>query len=168
MGDGWMESIIPEDRQRTATKFLNDLANRNLYEVEFRISHSDGTMHWCAANGSPQHRSDGSFSGYIGACVDITEQKHLQQQKDDFIGIASHELKTPVTSIKAYTQVLERMMMKKGAITEADMMRRMDGQINRLTGLIGDLLDVTKINSGKLQFNNQEFDRRSAAHNAET
>ncbi|HMH33181.1 MAG TPA: PAS domain S-box protein [Puia sp.] len=158
MGAGWMDSIVPEDRERTGAKFLNDLTRRSLYEVEFRIIHSDGTMHWCAANGSPQYRHDGSFSGYIGACVDITEQKYLQQQKDNFIGIASHELKTPVTSIKAYTQVLERMMMKKGATTEADMMRRMDGQINRLTSLIGDLLDVTKINSGKLQFNDKEFD----------
>ncbi|NNU33473.1 HAMP domain-containing histidine kinase [Mucilaginibacter sp. S1162] len=96
--------------------------------------------------------------GYIGSCVDITEQKHIQQQKDDFIGIASHELKTPVTSIKAYTQVLEKMLLKKGETKEAAMITRMDGQINRLTSLISDLLDVTKINSGKLQFNDREFD----------
>ena len=80
-------------------------------------------------------------------------------KSDDFIGIASHELKTPgVTSIKAYTQVLERMLRKRGEIKEAEMISRMDNQVNRLTSLIGDLLDVTKINSGKLQFNDREFD----------
>jgi PAS domain S-box-containing protein len=158
MGAGWAEAILPEDRHRASQKFINDLTNRVRYEVEFRINHSDGTTHWCVASGQPQHRKDGSFTGYVGACVDITEQKHLQQQKDDFIGIASHELKTPVTSIKAYTQVLERMLLKKGESKEASMISRMDAQLNRLTSLIGDLLDVTKINSGKLQFNDREFD----------
>jgi signal transduction histidine kinase len=63
-----------------------------------------------------------------------------------------------VTSIKAYTQVLERMLLKKGETREAGMISRMDGQLNRLTSLIGDLLDVTKINSGKLQFNDRDFE----------
>jgi PAS domain S-box-containing protein len=158
LGAGWLHSIIDEDREKAAYKFSQDVAERNLYEAEFRINHADGTVHWCFANGRPQYRSDGSFEGYIGACVDITEQKYLQQQKDDFIGIASHELKTPVTSIKAYAQVLERMMLKNGATQEAAMIAKMDKQLSRLTSLIGDLLDVTKINSGKLQFNDVEFD----------
>lgn len=158
LGRGWLDSIHPEDRVNVEEKFLSELANKHLYEAEFRLQHSDGTVHWCVVNGQPQYRADGKFTGYIGACIDITEQKHLQQQKDDFIGIASHELKTPVTSIKAYTQVLEKMLQRKGETKEAEMISRMDGQINRLTSLIGDLLDVTKINSGKLQFNDREFE----------
>jgi len=158
MGIKWVDSIIEEDREKAAEKFKKDTLNRDPYEAEFRIDHIDGTKHWCVATGRPQLRTDGTFLGYIGACVDITEQKHMQQQKDDFIGIASHELKTPVTSIKAYTQVLERMLLKKGEAREAAMIGKMDAQLNRLTNLIGDLLDVTKINSGKLQFNDQDFD----------
>ncbi len=158
LGAGWLAAIHPDDRDKAAIKFMNDLLTRNLYEVELRLNHSDGTVHWCIVSGQPQYRHDGSFSGYIGACVDITEQKLLQQQKDEFIGIASHELKTPVTSIKGYTQVLEKMFTKRGDTNEAAMMKKMDAQINRLTSLIGDLLDVTKINSGKLQFNETEFD----------
>ena len=158
LGEGWINNVIDEDRERANTKFMFDLKHRNMYEVEFRINHIDGTVRWCVATGMPQYLSDGSFSGYIGACTDITEQKNLQQQKDDFIGIASHELKTPVTSIKAYAQVLERMLRSKGDLKEAAMIHKMDVQINRLTSLIGDLLDVTKINAGKLQFNNRYFD----------
>ena len=158
LAEGWLKAIVPEDRQRAGETLLKSLNGRSLYEAEFRIHHIDGTKHWCVATGKPQYRGDGSFSGYIGSCVDITEQKNLQQQKDDFIGIASHELKTPVTSIKAYTQVLERMLLKKGEAREAGMISRMDGQLNRLTSLIGDLLDVTKINSGKLQFNDRDFE----------
>lgn len=161
LGTGWLRAVHPEDRQKVEEKFMSILSDQNFYEVEFRLNHSDGNVHWCIASGQPQYRSDEIFSGYIGACIDITDQKHLQQQKDDFIGIASHELKTPVTSIKAYTQVLEKMLHKKGDTKEAAMIGRMDGQINRLTNLIGDLLDVTKINSGKLQFNDNEFDFNS-------
>lgn len=158
LGTGWTNAIIPEDREKAGNKFITDLTNRTSYEVEFRINHVDGTIHWCVATGRPQYDSAGAFSGYIGAAMDITERKALQQQKDDFIGMASHELKTPVTSIKAYAQVLEKMLEKKGDIKEANMVKRMDGQLNRLTSLIGDLLDVTKINSGKLQFNDRDFD----------
>jgi PAS domain S-box-containing protein len=158
MGAGWLNSVVAEDREKVSRKFVKDLAGKDFYEAEFKMNHADGSIHWCVVNGRPQYRTDGTFSGYIGACVDITDQKHLQQQKDDFIGIASHELKTPVTSIKAYTQVLERMLLKSGATKEAGMIGKMDTQLNRLTSLIGDLLDVTKINSGKLQFNNRDFD----------
>jgi len=157
LGAGWLKAVVQEDKEKVLEKFANDLAKRIFHEVEFRINHSDGTIHWCVVNGGPQYRNEGTFVGYIGACVDITEQKHLERQKDDFIGIASHELKTPVTSIKAYAQVLEKMLLKKGEIKEAGMISKMDMQLNRLTSLIGDLLDVTKINTGKLQFNNSEF-----------
>ncbi len=158
LGAGWLASVLDQDREKVRQKFLRATVHQEVFEVEFRIVHVDGTIHWCVATGKPQYDKSEKFTGYIGACVDITEQKHLQQQKDDFIGIASHELKTPVTSIKAYTQILERMLLKKGEEKEAGMIGKMDAQINRLTSLIGDLLDVTKINSGKLQFNDRDFD----------
>ena len=158
MERGWFSALVKEDRQKTIDKFLADINSRLHHETEFRINHSDGKVHWCIANGQPQYSQEGIFKGYIGACIDITEQKLLQQQKDDFIAIASHEVKTPVTSIKGYAQVLEKMLLKKGDVKEAMMMNRMDGQVKRLTNLIADLLDVTKINSGKLQFRNTVFD----------
>ena len=158
LGAGWLQPVIEEDRRKIISKLSDQLSSKKLFEAEFRILHADKTIHWCIASGQPQYNTEGKFAGYIGACVDITEQKILQQQKDDFIGIASHELKTPVTSIKGYAQVLEKMLLKKGDTKEAAMMSRMDNQIKRLTLLIGDLLDVTKINQGKLQFNEAPFD----------
>jgi len=158
LGSGWLHCIHHADRPKVAGKLTGDIANNGLFELEFRLNHADGSTHWCMLSGQPQYDIRNNFAGYIGSCIDITDQKLLQQQKDDFIGIASHELKTPVTSIKAYTQVLEKMLQRKGDIKEAQMISKMDAQINRLTSLIGDLLDVTKINSGKLQFNDSEFD----------
>lgn len=158
LGQGWLKAVVEEDLGRLEKHFQGIFQTHDFYEIEYRIYHADGTIHWCVATGRPQYNAEGTFEGYIGAGMDITEQKFLQQQKDNFIGIASHELKTPVTSIKAYTQVLERMLRKNGSMKEAQMISKMDGQLNRLTSLIGDLLDVTKINSGRLQFNDRTFE----------
>jgi PAS domain S-box-containing protein len=158
LGSGWLQKIVEEDRIRVADKFVSDVLEKRNYEVEFRINHADGKIHWCLANGQAHYNNEGKFAGYIGSCMDITEQKMLQQQKDDFIGIASHELKTPVTTIKGYAQILEKMLQHHGLAREASMVSRMDTQLKSLTSLIADLLDVTKINSGRLQFNDREFE----------
>ncbi|RZK50656.1 MAG: PAS domain-containing protein [Pedobacter sp.] len=158
IGHGWLSSLFDQDVETVVQKIKTACDTVRPFEVEFRIVHVDGTLHWIQGSGNPQYNSKGEFSGFIGAFVDTTDQKILQQQKDDFIGVASHELKTPVTSIKAYTQILEKLLVRKGDLKEAAMIAKMDAQINRLTVLIGDLLDVTKINSGKMQFNNQHFD----------
>lgn len=150
---------------------------RLFYEV--RVIWPNQEIHWIRVEGKIYYNDSIRPVRIIGTILDISdrkfaeeelleinkrlevalqEQKALQQQKDDFIGIASHELKTPVTSIKAYTQVLAKILNQKGDIREANMMLKMDAQLNRLTSLIGDLLDVTKMNSGRLQFNDSNFD----------
>ncbi|RLJ72902.1 PAS domain-containing sensor histidine kinase [Pedobacter alluvionis] len=113
---------------------------------------------WFNFTYKPLMNAEGKVYAILHAAMDVTKQVRLQQQKDEFLGIASHELKTPVTSIKAYAQVLERMIRNDGDEKKADMVRKMDLQLNRLTGLIGDLLDVTKIQSGKMTFNPIKFD----------
>ena len=84
--------------------------------------------------------------------------QNISRQKDDFIGMASHELKTPVTSIKAFAQLLERDFVEVGNTEAAKMLSRMNIQIVKLTNLIGDLLDVTRMEGGKLQYHNSYFD----------
>lgn len=112
---------------------------------------------WFNFTYKPLKDAQGCVYAILHAAIDVTKQVQLQRQKDEFLGIASHELKTPVTSIKAYTQVLERMIRDEGDSKKANMVKRMDVQLNRLTGLIGDLLDVTKIQSGKMAFNPVNF-----------
>ena len=89
---------------------------------------------------------------------DITEQKLLKQQKDNFLSIASHELKTPVTTVKAYAQIAESLLERKGDVETLGMIKRMGIQVNKLTNLIEDLLDFTKIRKGKLTYNEAFFD----------
>lgn len=93
----------------------------------------------------------------IAYILDISERKQLESQKDDFLAIASHELKTPVTSLKAFAQVLENRFEKAGDKKTADLLKKMDIQIDKMTSLISDLLDVTKIHLGKLDYNMESF-----------
>ncbi len=88
----------------------------------------------------------------------IKKLKEEGQHKDEFMSIATHELKTPVTSLKAFTQSLENRFTKAGDEESALYLAKMDAQLDRLTTLIGDLLDSTKIEAGKLQFNKEYFD----------
>lgn len=100
----------------------------------------------------------GEVTAIAGTTRDITEINKLSNQKDEFLAIASHELKTPLTSVKAYGQVLQTIFENKDDTEAVMALQRMDKQINKLTGLINDLLDVTRIQSGKLQFDEEQFD----------
>ncbi|WP_316818476.1 ATP-binding protein [Pedobacter nyackensis] len=104
---------------------------------------------------------DGAVNGILTFAYDITELVNArkleeeQYKKDEFLSIASHELKTPLTSIKAFNQLMQRTddinKLKSFVLKSA-------GNILRLDKLIGDLLDVTKINAGKMQYNMHFFD----------
>ena len=82
----------------------------------------------------------------------------IARHKNEFMSIATHELKTPVTSLKAYAQVLENRFAKEGNERAANQLSKMDAQLNKLTSFIGDLLDTTKIESGKLKYKDALFD----------
>jgi PAS domain S-box-containing protein len=94
----------------------------------------------------------------IGFVLDISERKALDLRKDEFISMASHELKTPVTSLKGFAQLLKRRLKKQGMQQEEDFLARMEGQIDRLTRLVNDLLDVSKIQAGKLDYAQEVID----------
>ncbi len=85
----------------------------------------------------------------VGTIVeDITEQKLHDKRKDDFISMASHELNTPVTTIKAFTQILEKL--PPGDKKHYEFLSKISKQTNRLSKIINDLLDISKIRSGQL------------------
>jgi two-component system CheB/CheR fusion protein len=82
----------------------------------------------------------------------------LLKQKDEFIGVASHELKTPVTSMKAYAEIVKERLDKAGNKQDSDLLSRLNSQIDRLTLLINDLLDTTRISEGQLNLTLEPLD----------
>lgn len=88
---------------------------------------------------------------------EIEFRKEAERKKDEFISIASHELKTPMTSIKGYIQLLERSLDKEDLETTRIRLHKVQNQVEKLNLLVADLLDISKIESGKLKFNKKYF-----------
>lgn len=152
--------IIHPDDFATLKRVWNKSAlHKEFFELEFRFYDVENDKYiWFLNRATPVLDDDGNIKQWIGTSTNIDEFKTLAAQKDTFLGIASHELKTPLTSLKLYAQVLERMLRKTGDGKNAEFAKKMDVQIIKLTSLIGDLLDVTKINAGKIYLNEILFD----------
>lgn len=88
---------------------------------------------------------------------EIEFRKEAERKKDEFISIASHELKTPMTSVKGYLQLLERSLAKKDLELTETRLHKVQNQVEKLHILISDLLDMSKIDSGKLKLNRKKF-----------
>jgi PAS domain S-box-containing protein len=95
---------------------------------------------------------------FTGTIQDITERTELERRKDEFISMASHELKTPVTSLKGFTNLFQRRLAHQADEKALYYLDRMNTQLNKLTKLISDLLDVSKIQTGKLTYYEESFD----------
>lgn len=144
-------TVLPEDRSIEKRLFQKCIDNPyNIFRSEFRMVAKDGTIKIMEVS-CVNLANNSNVRGIIKSYRDVTEQRLIQRQKEDFIGVASHELKTPVTSIKAYTQILHETLVTKNDSESAGILLKMENQIDRLTNLINDLLDVTKINEGKLK-----------------
>src|SRR5690606_11670341 len=96
---------------------------------------------------------------------EIEFRKQAEHKKDEFISIASHELKTPLTSIKGYLQLIERSIGKGNQDTVKNQLKKVQGQVNKLNDLVIDLLDISKIESGKLKFNQKYFSLNQLCRN---
>lgn len=129
---------------------------KQIKDQEEVFARKDGTLFPVSFSVAPL-TDGGKLQGAVLEFQDITKRKELERQKDEFIGVASHELKTPVTSIKAYAQVLQSRFEEARDMRSADLVGKMDGQLDKLTNLIADLLDVTKIQGGRLLFHETYF-----------
>jgi PAS domain S-box-containing protein len=153
---GWLDRVLEEDK-KTIPSFQQAFNRREKYTAEFRITRQDEEIRWCLSEGSPFYDIHGKFAGYAGSVTDITDIKKLEQQKDFFISMASHELKTPITSIKGYVQILMSMHKESPDTFLRNSLATVNKQIGTLTKLITDLLDMSKIKSGNLQLNKEDF-----------
>lgn len=155
----FMEFVHPDDREKVQHLLLNSLENNAVYQAEYRIiKANDKTVRWMSAMGMVMEWKANKASRMVGVMFDITDTKTLQQKKDDFLGIASHELKTPVTSIKIYAEIIEEILGKNPAIANTGLLPKLNQQIDRLTGLINNLLDTTRAEEGRIEYRKTHFD----------
>ncbi|GAA4211678.1 hybrid sensor histidine kinase/response regulator [Pedobacter jeongneungensis] len=97
---------------------------------------------------------------------EIEFRKQAEHKKDEFISIASHELKTPLTSVKGYIQLLQRSLNRDDKTMAQNHLEKASIQLEKLNELIVDLLDISKIESGKMKFNMKSFCADNMVNNA--
>ena len=157
-GWGWKSVHDPETLPAVLEQWQQSINTGKSFDMIFPIKGTDNIFRPFLTRVVPVKNADGKVIRWLGTNTDITKQKELERMKDNFLSIASHELKTPVTTIKAYGQIVENMLEKKGDEETLGMIKKMSTQVNRLTNLIEDLLDITKIHQGKLMYNESFFD----------
>lgn len=153
--------VHPDDLPPVAAKLAAAVEGEEIYSADFRVIRADtGAVRWMSGYGKAMNRdAAGRATRMTGVMYDITSRKEIEQRKDEFLAVASHELKTPITSIKAYAEVLRDMFDERGGEEESTaLLQKLDDQIDRLTRLIHDLLEATRLNEGRLELNIAQMD----------
>ncbi len=163
------ERVHPDDLERVNRAFYEAVERNELYSAEYRVRHTDGGWRWLRSWGRPTYAEDGTPLAVTGVSLDVTEPVEARRRierlveelaasvraRDEFISIASHELKTPLSSLKLHTQGLQRAIARKDptAFSPERVMRlveQTDKQAARLARLVDDMLDVGRLNTGRL------------------
>ena len=167
-GWGWRDVLHPEDIQRTIDDWTHSLSTGEPYNIEYRMKNRSGIYRWQLARAVPLRNSRNEITQWFGTCTDIEDQKLTQialkeavTSRDNFLSIASHELNTPLTSLRLQTQLHGKKLEQDKQISSEDtknFLSIIDRQTERLSHLVNDMLDVSRVQSGKLGLHLEERD----------
>lgn len=110
---------------------------------------------------SPVRNSEGHVIGVSTVARDVTEAKLQEQLKDEFIAVASHELKTPITSIRSYAELLEEHLKNSTDTTAFSMVQKLNTQVERMIELVKTLLDTTRLRGGEVPMNPESLELKA-------
>jgi PAS domain S-box-containing protein len=178
LGLGWLDAVHPDERESVRAAWLSAVAQRSIYEVECRLCGSSGDYRWFNCRGVPIINGDGSVREWIGTCADITEAKQraaLEQQRDaaeassraksEFLTRMSHELRTPLNAVIGMSKMLATQRFGPLNSKQADYLADITGAGEHLLALINDILDLSKVESGKMEVQPDSFAVAAAVHN---
>ncbi|TDO20795.1 PAS domain-containing sensor histidine kinase [Pedobacter duraquae] len=155
--DAAINQIHPDYRKRAADMVEAAFTEGKQFDMEYPvIGFHDGTIRWVRGMGTMQHYDGKDY--FTGVLHEITERKQDEMRKNDFIGMVSHELKTPLTSLKAIVQVANAKLKNNGDQFLAEAMTKADAQIKRMTAMINGFLDISRLESGKIIIVKKVFD----------
>ncbi|MBG6234324.1 PAS domain S-box-containing protein [Pedobacter sp. CAN_A7] len=156
--DKAIEQILDEYRPAVLEAIEQASVNGASYDMEYPIrSVSYGTIKWVRATGKLYAEDANGQAFFSGTVQDITERKLEEQRKDDFLSIASHELKTPITTLKGALQLLNRYKDNLSSGVVPRLIEQANGSVMKITNLIDDLLNTTRTNEGQLHLNMETF-----------
>ena len=173
LGWRWLEVLHPDDRERTRRFWLDSVAGRGPYDVEYRVRRSDGVYRWFKTRGTPIRDDAGGIFKWFGSCTDITDLRETEEAlraakeaaesanraKDEFLANVSHEIRTPMNAILGMTELTLDTPLTED---QRKCLKTVKTAADNLLGIINDLLDFSKIEAGKLELEPADFSVRAA------
>ena len=133
------------------------LVGETIHHSDLLARRRDGKELSVAASVAPvPDGGDGGTSLAVAVLRDVTEMKRLERMRDEFLSMAAHELKTPITTLKAYVQILRRQ--PDSSTSNAELFGLLNRQCNRMARLVQELLEVSRLEVGRLRLNRKTFD----------
>jgi PAS domain S-box-containing protein len=171
MGDGWLQSVHPEDREQVLANWSSLTLTNGEYSNEFRVETPAGIVRQIHVRASPMLSPVGELIGHVGTVEDITDRKQAEEaraqiireqaarqqaeaanrMKDEFLATLSHELRTPLNSVLGWARLLRTRSFDEATIARA--LETIERNAKAQAQLIEDILDVSRIIRGKLQLN---------------
>lgn len=152
------DQILEEYRLRVIQAVDQAILQGQNYDMEYPLrGYRDGNIRWVRATGKLYGEDKSTNANFSGTVQDITQRKLEEQRKDDFLSIASHELKTPITTLKGSLQLLNRYRENLNHPLVPRLVDQANGSVAKITSLIDDLLNTTRTNEGQLHLNQDEF-----------
>lgn len=159
---GWSRLLHPDDKKEFENNWKRSLESGLDFEMEIRILSKNGNYKWHLSRAEAVKDENGAIKMWISTHTQIHKLKEEEKKKEDFLKMVSHELKTPVTSIKGYVQLLLSLLKNRngGDISSLPLqpsLERIDHQIVRLTRLIAEMLDLSRLEENKLELQKTTF-----------
>jgi len=152
------DQIPAEHRQRVLDAVDETIQTGKPYNVEYPVMGlRDGQLRWLKASGKINHNIRNTSSYFSGVAIDITEQKQDELRKNDFIAMVSHELKTPLTSLKGYMQVLIAKNKANKDNFTFTALEKGSMQITKMTKMIDGFLNLSQMEAGKIYLRKSDF-----------
>ncbi len=157
----FLPGLHPEDKDRIGrlidNLFIKEISNGD-YDVEYRtVGFEDGKIRWVRAKGKVFFNEKNEAVRFIGSVLDITDSKRDEERKNTFVGMVSHELKTPLTTITAYIQMLKGREQPGRSEWEARALEKTEAQLVRMRSLVDGFLNLSRLEAGKIVLNKEVF-----------
>jgi two-component system sensor histidine kinase VicK len=152
--------INPNDITLLTSSIRKALHNRMAFNIEYQINlnGANNKTKWLRTAGKAYYNEEGKAVYIAGAVLDITEHKQDEIRKNDFIGMVSHELKTPLTALSAYVQLLQFKLKETDNQFTIETLDKINVQLKRMSLMIDGFLNVSLLESGKILLSKTDFD----------
>ena len=146
--------VTPDYREKITEEIEKAILSGGDYDITYSQKRfNDGEIIWLRSLGKINQNEQDGLSTFSGFVMDITELKKDEQRKNDFIGMVSHELKTPLTSLNGYIQLLQAKADGKGDKFTAGALATAGKQVKKMTAMINGFLNISRLESGKIVLN---------------